>query len=706
VIGALSAAGCNQVACHGAPPGRGGFQLSLRGYDPDADYLQLTRDVLGRRTNRQQPDASLILRKGLGKIPHGGGQCLQPGGVPERILLAWLAEGLPDDPETRPVLQSIDVLPGSSRLLVAPADGRQQLAVQAHFADGSVRDVTRLAVFTSSEDTIANVTNTGLVQFTRAGEVAIQYRYLQEIHIVRLTYLTPRPDFVWTNPPRNNYVDKLVFAKLKQFSILPSDLCADHEFLRRASLDLCGILPTPQEVKDFLADAAPDKRVQLIDTLLNRTEYADFWTLKWSDLLRSTRQALGGAKGVQRFQHWLHERITENVGIDVVLRELLTGSGNTYTNPAANYYRIFREPPLLAETTAQLFLGAGLQCAQCHNHPLDRWTQDDYYGLAAFFAGVQRRGGSGGAEVISHDPAGTIVQPRTKQKMESKFLGRTVGALPRGKNRTHVLADVLLGGSNPLFAKSFVNRVWFRLCGKGIVDPVYDLRDSNPPSNDELLDALTKDFVAHQCDVKHLIRIIMASRTYQLSAQGNRFNKNDTKYFSHAIKRLLPAEVLLDAICQATAVPERYPDMPPGTRAVQLADMGWMKDLGLVIDIDGDKRVNFFRAFGRPARNNACECERKSNVELIQELEMIGGATVRDKLHNPDNRVSRLLARNMPAAEMLNELYLATLTRFPTHHESKIQLDYVANPKNGDQRQVWVDVHSVLLNLNEFRLRH
>jgi Protein of unknown function (DUF1549)/Protein of unknown function (DUF1553) len=690
VIGALSAAGCNQVTCHGAPPGRGGFRLSLRGFDPDADYLQLTRDVLGRRTDRQRPDASLILRKGLGQMPHGGGQCLRLGSVPERTLHAWLAEGLPDDPATQPALQSIDVLPGSSRVLVAPAAGRQQLAVLAHFADGSVRDVTRLAVFTSSDVDIADVTNTGFVEFKRAGEVAIQYRYLQEMQIVRLTYLTPRSDFVWTNPPENNYVDEYVFAKLKQFNILPSDLCIDHEFLRRAYLDLCGILPTPHEVTDFLADGAADKRARLIDDLLDRTEYADFWTSKWFDLLRSTRKTVGGVREVQLYQHWLHDLITENVGFDVVMRELLTSKGsNPSTNPAANYYRIFHEPKVLAETTAQLFLGIRLQCAQCHNHPSDRWTQDDYYGLAAFFA-----------------EEGAVVQPRTRQKMKPKFAGSTVEALRRGVNRTHVLADALIGGPKPLFAESLVNRIWFHLCGKGIVDPVYDFRDSNPPSNDALLDALAKDFVEHKCDVKHLIRVIMTSRTYQLSARSNRFNKDDTKYFSHAIMRVLPAEPLLDAICQATAVSERYPDMPPGTRAVQLADMAWMRELleGRVIDIDVEKRLSFFKAFGQPGRENVCECERKSTIDLAQEVEMVGGATVRDKLHNPNNRVARLFARNIPAAEMLNELYLATLSRPPTANESKIYLDYVAT--STDKRRAWIDVHSVMLNLNEFRLRH
>ncbi|HEY7426508.1 MAG TPA: DUF1549 domain-containing protein [Gemmataceae bacterium] len=697
VIAALNVGGCNAGACHGTPSGKNGFKLSLRGFDPAADYVQLTRDVLGRRTDRQEPDASLILQKGLGRVPHEGGQRFLPDSVPVQALRDWLSEGLRDDAPALPVLKSIDIVPGS-RVQLAPARW-QQLSVMGHFSDGSVRDVTRLTVFSSSDSAVADVNSSGLVEFKQAGEVAILCRYLMELQTVRLTYLEPREGFVWPNPPENNYIDKFVFAKLKMLSIPPSDVCTDQEFIRRAYLDLCGLLPAPKEVRAFLADNSPTKRAKLIDTLLERPEYADFWTLKWSDVFRSNRKTIQ-VKGTHVFQHWLREHLVKNTGFDALVREMLTASGSTFANPPANYYRIARDPQNLAETTAQLFFGIRMQCAKCHNHPFERWTQDDYYSMAAFFARVRNKKDPmepgadpkkpGGAEIVYDARSGEVKQPRTGQVMKPKFMGGAVPNIPPGTDRRQVLAGWLASGDNPFFAKSVANRIWFHLNGKGIVDPVDDFRDSNPSANDELLDALAKDFAANKFDVKHLIRVIMNSRTYQLSTQGNQFNADDSKYFSHAVTKLLTAEQLLDAICTVTEVPEKFAGLPPGTRAAQLPD--------------GDVNHPFLKTFGQPARELACECERESDSNLAQALQLINGATINEKMRNANNRIGRLLQAKTSEVEMLNELYLSTLSRLPNPDNTKVALEHVARAP--DKRKAWEDIQWALLNAKEFLFRH
>ncbi|HEY8506013.1 MAG TPA: DUF1549 and DUF1553 domain-containing protein, partial [Gemmataceae bacterium] len=659
VIAALNVGGCNAGACHGTPSGKNGFRLSLRGYDPASDYIQLTRDVFGRRTDRLNPAASLILKKGLGQVPHEGGQRFPPSSVAARMLTGWLSEGLRDDPKELPALARVEVLPGP-RVLRAPAD-RQQLAVVAHFADGTARDVTRLTVFSSSDPAVADVDANGLVRFAQSGEVAVLCRYLEELVSVRLTYLEPRPDFVWADPPEYNYVDKFVFAKLKQMGINPSGLCTDEEFIRRASLDLCGVLPTPEEVKAFLNDDSKDKRAKLIDRLLGRPEYADFWTLKWSDVFRSSRKTVE-LKGAHAFRQWLRAHVVRNTPFDAVVTELLTAEGNTFRNPAANYFRIARAPEDLAETTAQLFLGVRMQCAKCHNHPFERWTQDDYYSLAAFFARVKQKKDPADpkardnfAEVIFVRRDGEVVQPRTGKAMAPRFPGGEPADVSAHGDRRAALAGWLTDPKNPFFARSVVNRVWYHLTGRGIVDPVDDFRDSNPPANDELLAALADDFAKNNFDLKRLIRTVMNSRTYQLSAEPNETNAADEKYFSHAVTKLLTAEQLLDALCDVTGVPEKYPGLPAGTRAIQLPD--------------GEVNNPFLKTFGQPARELACECERETDSNLAQALQLINGPTINDKIRRPDNRLGKLLAANLSDNEVLNEIYLAALARLPLAEE-------------------------------------
>lgn len=695
-VAALNVGGCNMGACHGTPSGKGGFKLSLRGYDPAADYLQLTRDVLGRRTDRLDPDSSLVLQKGLAKVSHEGGERFKATTIPAQTIRAWIAEGLNDDPADLPELKKIEVLPGS-RVLNAPARW-QQLAVLAHFVDGTVRDVTRLTVFSSSDTAVAEVSNYGLVEFGQGGEVAILARYLDQLMTVRLTYLEPKKGFVWNNPPETNFVDTHTFTKLKMLNILPSELCTDQEFVRRAYLDICGILPTADEVRAFLASQEKDKRAKLIDQLLERPEFADFWTLKWADVLRSNRKTIQ-VKGIHVYQHWLRDHFARNTPFNEVVKELITANGSSYANPPANFYRIARDPESLAETTAQLFFGIRMQCAKCHNHPFERWTQDDYYSMAAFFVRVGRKkdtleGGNTpqnpGAEVIFDLRSGEKQQPRSGKVMVPKFLGGAVAPLKPGQDRREALADWIAGNDNPFFAKSVVNRVWFHLNGKGIVDPVDDFRDSNPSANDELLDALAKDFVAHKFDMRHVVRTICNSRTYQLSAQTNETNRDDNKYFSHATTKLLSAEPLLDAICTAVEVPEKFPNLPMGTRAVQLPD--------------GEINHPFLKTLGQPGRELACECERESDSNLAMALQFINGPTINEKIRNANNRVGRLMGAKMADKDMLTEIYLATLSRPPQEAEVKAVLDHVN--KAQDKRKAWEDVQWALLNAKEFLFRH
>jgi hypothetical protein len=704
----LTVGGCNAGICHGSPTGKNGFHLSLRGFDPESDYRELTRAVWGRRINRERPDASLIYQKATGGLVHEGGPRFAKQSLPAQWLRAWLAAGMADDRPNRPGLQGLEVLPGS-RTLAAPAR-RQQLAVLGHFADGSVRDVTHLCLFTNSGPLVADVGASGLVEFTRGGEVAILCRYQDRFASVRLTFLEPRPGFRWSNPPEFNYVDRHVDSKLKTLNLNPVAACGDEEFIRRATLDLCGVLPTPTEIKSFLAGKEPNKREALVDALLDRPEYADFWALKWADVLR-LRSSIHRVKGVNVYHQWLRQQIAANTPFDQVARALLTGNGDTFVNPAANYYRIgldLNRPGAeevraqLTEMTAQVFCGVRIQCAKCHNHPLERWTQDDYYGLAASFARVGRKRApdqpftdpalrirAPGAEVIYPARAGEVLHPRTGLVVPPRFFGE-LAPVPSGKDRRELLADWLTGPKNRFFARSVVNRVWFHLLGRGIVDPVDDFRDSNPPANDELLDALAGDFVVRNFNVKHIVRLICTSRTYGLSARGDESNPDEVRYFARATARQYSAEQLIDAVCAATEAPEKYPGLPSGTRAVQIAD--------------GDISHPFMKTFHKPPRELACECERESDGSLAQALQFVNGKLIKQKLAQPDNRIGRLLAGRATDRNILEELYLATVSRFPTDEERRVMLAYLASKDN--RRGAWEDVQWALLNSSEFRFRH
>jgi hypothetical protein len=697
MVAALNVAGCNMGACHGTPSGKNGFRLSLRGYDPDADHLFLTREILGRRANALAPDQSLILRKAMGDVPHEGGIRFAPGSPVHAVMRTWLAEGMVDDGPTAPKVVRLEVLPGS--VVRQTPDRTQQLAVLATLSDGQMRDVTLLSNLSVSDPAIAEVSPEGRVTFKQPGEVAVLVRYLETMSTVMLTYLEPKVNFTWSAPPEVNFVDRHVFAKLKQMDINPSPVCDDHVFIRRVHLDLCGVLPTADEVRRFLADPDPAKRSRLIQTLLARPEYADFWTLKFADVLRNSRKSLR-LDGIHKFQSWLRDHLQRNTPFDVLTRELLTAQGSSHLNPAASYYRIAKDPESLAETTAQLFFGFRMQCAKCHNHPFERWTQDDYFRLAAFFARVRlapdrQHDGPAGNEppptaVVVLDRRGEVTHPRTQQVASPRFLDGQTPALTDADDRRAALAAWMTRPDNPFFAKAIVNRVWFHLFGKGIVDPVDDFRDSNPPSNGPLLDALAADFVGHGFDLKHLIRTIAESRVYQLSARANDSNQADTKYFSRCYPKLLAAEPLLDAVCQATECMEKYPGLPAGTRATQLPD--------------NEFNHLFLKTFGQPAREIACECERESDSSLGQALQLINGPTIHGKLRDANNRIGRLLAAKASPEAMLEELYLATLSRPPSPDEAKLMLAHVRQAS--DARRAWEDVHWTLINAKEFLFRH
>lgn len=698
-LAALTKQGCNMGACHGSPSGKGGFRLSLRAFDPELDKFTLIREEYGRRTNPHDPDSSLLLLKPLMKVPHGGGLKLTRRDPSFTLLREWIAEGCRLDPADAPACVRIEVHPGSGRVYKIDgvssqdaASAQQQLAVLAHFSDGSVRDVTPLAVYSSSDEQVAEVSVAGLVAGRDRGEAAIVVRYMEFVESVYLTFIRDIEGFAWNDPPSNNYIDDLVYAKLKQLKYLPSSLCSDDEFIRRVYLDTIGVLPTLEETQTFLADAAPDKRSRLIDGLLDRPEFARFWALKWGDLLRMTKKAVGDA-GVHKYHQWLIRSFEENVPYDEFAREVLTASGSTHVNPAANFYRTAADVNDTVESIAQVFLGARLQCAKCHNHPFERWTQDNYYGMAAFFNRVQRKAAVRPEEMlIFAGRAGEVTQPRTGQTMKPWLPGAGDIGVAADADRRFPFVEWLTQKDNPFFARVEANRIWTQLFGRGIVDPPDDFRDSNPPSNAALLEALAKDFMEYRFDRKHLIRTILNSRTYQASSRPNDFNKDDVKFFSHYQPRLLGAEQLLDAICHVTGVAEKFAALPPEVKATHLPapDMA---------------NHEFLKVFGQPERQTVCECERGDDSNLGQALQLFNGPLVHAKLRDAANRFRRLVSENKPDDEIIRTLYLAALCRPPSDGELQASLAHIA-AKPEQRVEALEDVCWAILNTNEFLFQH
>jgi hypothetical protein len=711
VMAVLSKAGCNQGTCHGNLNGKNGFRLSLRGQDPDFDLASLTRDMLGRRTDRLQPANSLILLKATASVPHEGGKRFDVGSREYAILAAWIAAGMPDDPPGTPVLRRIEVTP-AEQVVIAPTD-RVQLNVRATFSDGSTRDVSRMAVYEPSNPAVT-VDTAGVVRRAEDGagvvESSILVRYLDRQATVRLAFVPARADFTWPELPEANFIDRHVFTKLRTLRILPSLPCSDSVFLRRVYLDVLGVLPTAEEARDFLNDPRPDKRARLIDRLLERPEFADFWALKWSDLLRNEEKVLD-RKGVQAFHQWIRQSIAAGKPLNEFAREVIAARGSTYAEPAANFYRALRDPYSRAEATAQVFLGIRMQCAKCHNHPFDRWTQDDYHSLAAFFARVQYRilennrrdrfdkHEFDGEQIVWLDRQSELKHPRTGENLRPLFPGAETPPLAPDADRLQALADWIARPDNPFFARAQVNRVWYHLMGRGIVEPNDDFRTSNPPANGPLLEALTADFVAHGFNLRHLIRTIVNSQTYQLSAVPNETNREDESNFSHTLVRPVQAEVLLDALAQVTGVPVRFNGYPLGVRAGQLPGVKALRDRE-ARPTEGER---FLKAFGKPDRLLTCECERSTDTTLGQAFQMITGGLLNQMLAEEDNRIGRLLKAGRSNEEIIEEFYLTALSRPPTAQEKQEAIAFIE--RSADRRAAIEDVVWGLVNAKEFLLR-
>jgi hypothetical protein len=705
VMAVLSRAGCNQGACHGNQNGKGGFRLSLRGQIPAFDHDSITRDMSGRRANRARPADSLILLKATASLPHEGGKRFRKNSLEYALLERWIAGGLQRDVEQATRVVRIDVEP-REQVLVEPAD-HVKLKVTAHFADGRSRDVTSLTTFETS-NLKAIVDPDGTASKLGDGETTILVRYLERQTTVRLAFEPARPGFVWQPVHEPNFIDRNVYARLKLLRMQPSELCSDSVFLRRAYLDAIGILPTPDEVRRFLADTRLDRRSRLIDALLARPEFADFWALKWSDLLRNEEKALD-PKGVRLFHDWIRRAIAEGRPLNEFARELVSGRGSTYSNPAANYYRALRDPQTRAEATAQVFLGIRLQCAKCHNHPFDRWTQDDYHRWAALFARVQYRIVENrrrdrfdkhefdGEQVVFMDRESEVLSPQTGAVLAPKFLGAG-GLTASTPDRLVALADWVARPDNPYFARAQVNRVWYHLLGRGLVEPNDDFRASNPPTNPALMAALTADFVQHRFDLRQLVRRIMNSRTYQLSALPNDTNREDEANFAHAQVRPLQAEQLLDALAQVLDAPVDFPGQPKGVRAGQLPGVGVRKRRQAT-----PEATRFLSVFGKPVRSLSCECERGDDTTLNQAFQLITGEMLNRMLSEPDNRLGKRMAAGRSDEAILEELYLAALCRLPSPAEKAAAKKLLARAK--DRRGALEDVAWGLVNAKEFLLR-
>jgi hypothetical protein len=706
VMAVLSRSGCNQGICHGNLNGRGGLKLSLRGENLEFDRDALTRGLLGRRANPQRPDTSLFLLKATGHVAHEGEVRFAVGSNEYRILRDWIAQGLKLDAPSVPTLKSLTVTP-VEQYIVRPKNA-VTVQVRATFSDGKTKDVSSLAVFESTNPKF-EVSRSGHVESTEPGETTIVVRYLHLQGTALLAFVPERNDFVWSKPAVHNYIDTHVYARLEKLRVNPSALSSDTDFLRRAHLDLVGLLPTPDEVRKFLADTRSDKRARLIDALLERPEFADTWAIKWADLLKVEEKQLDKV-GVKAFHGWIRKSIADNKPLNEFARELIASRGSTYKEPASNYYRALRDSQTRSEAFAQVFLGIRMQCAKCHNHPFNQLTQNDYHELAAFFPHVDykivdnnRRDKLDkhefvGEQIVFMNDKGEVKHPVSGEVLRPRFLGGdTLKAGPKD-DRLIPLANWVADKQNQYFARTQANRIWYYLMGRGIVDPDDDFRQSNPPVNAPLLDALAKDLTSHQFDMKHLVRTIMNSRTYQTSAVPNDTNQSDETNFSHTIIRSLPAEALLDAISQVTAVPASFDGYPAGTRAAQVPSLPSLRRKETL-----DSGMKFLRQFGKPERLLSCDCERSDNTTLAQALQMVTGPLMHRAVADENNRVGQMLKAGKSNAEMIDELFLASLSRAPNDRERSALVARIESA--ADRRIALEDVLWALLNSKEFLLR-
>ena len=684
----LNKASCTSGPCHGAAKGKNGFKLSLRGYDPQFDYEALLYDLSGRRFNRAEPGRSLMLAKPTQQVAHGGGLRFEKDSAYYKTIYEWIAQGAPyGDPQKDSVV-TLDIEP--KEISMQKPGESAAVRVVARFADGQSRDVTKEATVESNTPDLAKVDGAS-VAGERVGEATLLVRYQGKFSTVPVTIVNPKPGFAWKPLPQHNYIDQHIDAKLQKLRIQPSPATDDAAFLRRVSLDLTGQLPTPDEVRAFLTDATPSrmKRAKRIDKLIGSPAFVDHWTVKWGDLLQSSRKFLG-EKGTYGFREWIRESIEKNKPYDQLVRELITTRGSTYDHPAGNYFRATREPKPTMEKTTQVFLGVRMVCAQCHDHPFERWTQNQYYQMAAFFSVVGLRPGyEVGEEIIYEQRVDyDMKHPKDSRVVAPEFLiaSATPVKIPTDQRRRDALADWLVSKENPLFAKAITNRIWSYFFGRGIIDPVDDIRASNPPVNPALLDALTKDLTDHAFDLQQLMRTIANSRAYQASFTTNEWNAGDADNFSHAMPRRLTAEQLMDAVTAAAGARPAFPDVPEDTNASQVPDPHVGKD-------------GFLDLFGRPSRESACECERRADLSLPQALNLINGKTISDAVADPKGRVAKNVLSGKTDAAMVEELYLAALSRFPTKSEAENGIKYLSGGPRSARAQ---DLLWALLNSKGF----
>lgn len=714
VVPILTKLGCNSGACHGALAGKGGFKLSLRGYDPAADHFVLTRQANARRVNRQEPAKSLMLLKPTLALPHGGGLKLDVKAREFQVLADWIADGAPGVAKSDAKIERIEAFP--PRVKAAPMD-TLQVIVRAWYSDGHAEDVTRWARYASTEDLIAAVDDQGAVKVAGHGEAAIVVLYSNQVALVRIASpfendIDPK---VFAQSPRHNFIDELVLKKLQALKIPPSAQCSDSEFIRRAYLDAMGVLPTPEEVKKFIA-AVPGaaggglSREKLIDAILERPEFVDYWTYKWSDLLLISSRKLP-TPAVRSFHHFVRQSVERNKPWDRFARDILTVRGNTLQNGQANYFLLHKDISDLTESTAVTFMGMSLTCARCHNHPLERWTQDQYWSMANLFSQIAIKNGDRPGEFsVQSTGEGDVLHPRRGIAMPPAPLdGKPVpaplrgrGAGAEGADRREYFADWLTSPDNPYFAKALVNRVWRNFMGRGLVEAEDDLRQTNPPSNEELLDALAKDFVQHKYDVKHLIRTIMNSAAYQRSARPQAANKADDRFYARYIVRRLPAEVVLDAYSDITKVPTAFTkvtvgssggdqatgDYPLGTRALQLPDTQLVSQ--------------FLDAFGRPERGQTCSCERQQESSVTQALHLNNGQTLNDKLRSKKSRIEDWLKENISDDEAIDRVFMLALCRPPSAMERMRFRKLLTDDPQASRREVLEDLFWAVLTSREF----
>ncbi len=678
--------GCNTSGCHGKAEGQAGFKLSIFGFDPAADLAALSQEGRGRRINFTLPDQSLLLLKASGGAPHGGGIRIRKGSGEYRLLRDWIVAGAPAGEPDAPNVVSLKVTPSERRMAM---DSLQQLQVTAIYSDGREVDITHHAKFQSNNDALVQVDEFGLVRTGETpGEGAIMASYQGAVDIFRA--LVPQSDDGTRFPTRpvHNFIDDLVDARLRKLNIHPSGLCSDADFLRRVYLDILGTLPSSDEARQFLKDDDPQRRGKLVDELLRRPEYADLQALKWSDVLRVDRLALGH-KAAYSYYHWIRDSFARNRPFDEFARNVVAASGPLADQPAGHLYRVTKTPGTAAATLSQVFLGVRIECAQCHHHPFDRWSQRDYAGMQAYFSQVAFKTTKNGV-TLTATKGGATKHPRSGEVVEAHALLQAEPATTPEGDRRELFAQWLTAKENPWFARNIVNRVWAHFLGRGIVEPVDDVRVTNPPTNPELLDALAEHFVANGYDLHDLIRTIAGSRTYQLSSQPSQWNDRDEQNYSRALFRRLDAEVRFDMICQVTGMPEKFDGVPAGYRATQL----W----------DSQIKHYFLGLFGRPIRSTACECERATEPSVGQVLHIINSPEIQAKLSDSGGRLAKLVRETAEDSQLVDELYLSFYSRFPTDEERIAVTTYLKQA--ADRQRATEDIAWSLMNTVEFLFNH